>query len=45
MSFTDVRINNRSTNFAEIRILNGLNSQEILRKAMENAEIHRVSAC
>ncbi|PKD44296.1 ABC transporter ATP-binding protein [Rhodohalobacter barkolensis] len=37
----DVRINNRSTNFAEIRILNGLNSQEILRKAMEKAEIHK----
>jgi len=37
----DVRINNRSTNFAEIRILNGLNSQEILKKAMNYAEIHR----
>ena len=37
----DVRINNRSTNFAEIRILNGLNSQDILKKAMEKAEIHR----
>lgn len=37
----DVRINNRSTNFAEIRILNGLNSQEILRKAMDKAEIHK----
>jgi ABC-2 type transport system ATP-binding protein len=37
----DVRINNRSTNFAEIRILNGLNSQEILKKAMENAEVHK----
>lgn len=38
---TDVRINNRSTNFAEIRILNGLNHQQILRKAMEKAEIHK----
>lgn len=40
-NLTDVRINNRSTNFAEIRILNGLSSQEILRKAMQNAEIHK----
>ncbi len=38
---TDVRINNRSTNFAEIRILNGLNHQQILRKAMEKAEIQK----
>jgi len=38
---TDVRINNRSTNFAEIRILNGLNHQQILRKAMEKTEIHK----
>lgn len=37
----DVRINNRSTNFAEIRILNGSSHQEILRKAMERAEIHK----
>lgn len=37
----NIRINNRSTNFAEIRILNGLNHQEILRKAMEKAEIHK----
>jgi len=37
----DIRINNRSTNFAEIRILNGLNHQEILKKAMERAEIHK----
>jgi ABC-2 type transport system ATP-binding protein len=37
----DVRINNRSTNFAEIRILNGLNSQDILKTAMSHAEIHR----
>jgi ABC-2 type transport system ATP-binding protein len=37
----DVRINNRSTNFAEIRILNGLNSQQILKEAMESAEIHK----
>ncbi|MCG2590590.1 ABC transporter ATP-binding protein [Rhodohalobacter sulfatireducens] len=37
----DIRINNRSTNFAEIRILNGLDHQEILKKAMERAEIHK----
>lgn len=37
----EVRINNRSTNFAEIRILNGLSHQEILRKAMEKSEIHK----
>lgn len=37
----DVRINNRSTNFAEIRILNGSSHQEILRKAMDRAEIHK----
>lgn len=37
----NVRINNRSTNFAEIRILDGLDHQDILRKAMEKAEIHK----
>ncbi|MEX0994007.1 MAG: DUF4162 domain-containing protein [Balneolaceae bacterium] len=37
----NVRINNRSTHFAEIRILNEHNPQEILKKAMENAEIHK----
>lgn len=37
----DVRINNRSTNFAEIRILNGLSHQQILKKAMEKSEIHK----
>lgn len=36
-----IRINNRSTNFAEIRILNGLNPQEILKLAMQGAEIHK----
>lgn len=38
---TDVRINNRSTNFAEIRVLNGQNMQDILKLAMEHAEIHK----
>ena len=37
----DVRINNRSTNFAEIRVLNGQDMQQILRKAMEHAEIYK----
>ena len=36
-----VRINNRSTNFAEIRILDDQNMQDILRTAMEHAEIHK----
>jgi ABC-2 type transport system ATP-binding protein len=37
----NVRINNRSTNFAEIRVLNGQNTQDILRAAMQNAEIYK----
>lgn len=37
----DVRINNRSTNFAEIRILDGQNHQEILKKAMSKSIIHK----
>lgn len=37
----DVRINNRSTNFAEIRVLNGQRMQDILKTAMEHAEIHK----
>ncbi|MGD8428422.1 MAG: ATP-binding cassette domain-containing protein [Balneolaceae bacterium] len=36
-----VRINNRSTNFAEIRVLNGQNMQGILKTAMEHAEIYK----
>lgn len=36
----NVRINNRSTNFAEIRVLNGQNTQHILRTAMSHAEIY-----
>jgi ABC-2 type transport system ATP-binding protein len=40
-TLNDVRINNRSTNFAEVRILNGLDSQDILKTAMNHAEIHR----
>lgn len=34
-----VRLNNRSTNFVEIRVLNGQNMQDILRLAMEHTEV------
>jgi len=37
----NVRINNRSTNFAEIRILDGQNHQDILQNAMTGADIHK----
>lgn len=37
----DVRINNRSANYAEIRVLNGQNMQEILKVAMDHAEIYK----
>lgn len=37
----NVRINNRSTNFAEIRVLDGQNMQDILKLAMDHAEIHK----
>ncbi len=37
----DVRINNRSTNYAEIRLLNGLDEQVILQKAMQNVNLLR----
>ena len=37
----DVRINNRSANYAEIRILNGQYMQDILKKAMNHAEIYK----
>lgn len=37
----DIRINNRSTNYAEIRVLNGQNMQDILKMAMDHAEIHK----
>ena len=36
-----VRLNNRSTNFAEIRVLDGQNMQDILKLAMQHAEIHK----
>ena len=37
----NVRINNRSTNFAEIRLLEGQDHQNILKKAMNASEIHK----
>ncbi|MDR9418227.1 ABC transporter ATP-binding protein [Gracilimonas sp.] len=40
-SLKDVRINNRSTNYAEIRVLNGQSMQDILELAMNHAEIHK----
>ncbi|MDZ7680720.1 MAG: DUF4162 domain-containing protein [Fodinibius sp.] len=37
----NVRINNRSTNFAEIRVLNGQHMQDILKLAIDHAEIYK----
>ncbi|SHF62274.1 ABC-2 type transport system ATP-binding protein [Fodinibius roseus] len=37
----NVRINNRSTNFAEIRVLDGQDMQQILKTAMDHTEIYR----
>lgn len=37
----NVRINNRSANFAEIRVLDGQNMQNILKMAMDHAEIYK----
>jgi ABC-2 type transport system ATP-binding protein len=37
----NVRINNRSSNFAEIRVLNGQHMQDILKTAMNHAEIYK----
>lgn len=37
----DVRINNRSNNYAEIRVLDGQSMQDILQKAMQHAEIFK----
>ncbi len=37
----NVRINNRSTNFAEIRILEGTTPRQILQQAMDQAEVQR----
>lgn len=35
----NVRINNKSNNFAEIRLLDGADSQKVLKKAIEHVEI------
>ncbi|MDZ7692877.1 MAG: DUF4162 domain-containing protein [Balneolaceae bacterium] len=40
-SLENVRINNRSTNFAEIRVLDGQNMQQILKTAIQHAEIYK----
>lgn len=40
-SLGNVRINNRSNNFAEIRVLDGQNMQDILKTAITHAEIYR----
>lgn len=40
-SIENVRINNRSTNFAEIRVLDGQDIQQILKTAMEYADIYK----
>ena len=37
----NVRVNNRSTNFAEIRILDDQDPQQILKSAIEHADIHK----
>jgi ABC-2 type transport system ATP-binding protein len=37
----DVRINNRSANFAEIRMLDGQSTRDILRTAMQYTEIYK----
>jgi ABC-2 type transport system ATP-binding protein len=37
----NVRVNNRSTNFAEIRVLDGQDTQSILKKAMDYAQIYK----
>lgn len=38
-TLSDVRINNKSNNFAEIRLLEGANDQDILAEAMNHARI------
>lgn len=37
----NVRINNRSTNFAEIRVMDGQEMQQILKTAMKHSEIYK----
>lgn len=40
-NLSNVRVNNRSTNFAEIRILDNQDPQAILKSAIKHAEIHK----
>src|SRR6056297_3388061 len=40
-NLSNVRVNNRSTNFAEIRILDDQDPQQILKSAIEHADIHK----
>jgi ABC-2 type transport system ATP-binding protein len=40
-NLSNVRVNNRSTNFAEIRILDDQDPQKILKTAIEHANIHK----
>ena len=40
-SLGDVRINNRSNNFAEIRLLNGTSEQDILRTAVQHVDVYK----
>lgn len=37
----DVRVNNRSTNFAELRLLNGRDEQALLKQVMEHVAVNR----
>ncbi|MEX0928757.1 MAG: ATP-binding cassette domain-containing protein [Balneolales bacterium] len=39
--FDDVRVNNRSANFAEIRLLNGKSEQELLHEAIRHVDIQK----
>ncbi|MCA1803375.1 MAG: DUF4162 domain-containing protein [Rhodothermaceae bacterium] len=34
-----IRINNKSVNFAEIRLLNGIDEQEILKAALQHVRV------
>ncbi len=40
-SLNDVRVNNRSTNFAEIRLLNGTDEQSILKEAINHVKLRK----
>lgn len=40
-SLRDVRMNNKSTRYAELRLLDGADHQHILRTALQHVEVHR----